>query len=420
MRGTTIKYQPKRGKPTFGFTFFAGRDESGKRIQKLKRGFVTKAEAEEALRRAIEAHQNKPAAERKMPTFGEFFERWHAAASRDWSGTTVEGAYVHGQYAVRLFGSVPLDQLDTMRLADEMGRLIDHGGRITKEHPDGRPLAPKTVRHIAFAVQACLEQAVDWEILTKNPMKKVKKPKVPRRRPKVVDKSGFDALLKQTAGLAIWPVIVLGMATGMRRGELLALAWTDIDFDRATLEVSKSLEETKKHGLRIKTTKSGETRRFSVPADVLDMLREHKQEQQRQREMYGSDYVNLNLVFCRPDGYFYNPDKLGVRIRRAMQKAGLNGVSLHSLRHSHASELLSQGAPITAVSERLGHASPNITLSIYSHALPADNSAAAKLWNDAMADVIQESRKEALKKRMSSNVIKGGREKTVIPIESAS
>jgi integrase len=389
MKGTTIKYTPKRGKPTFGYTFFAGRDENGKRIQKVKRGFATKAEAEAALRQAIVDHQKTPAAERTMPTFAEFFERWHATASRDWSATTVERTYELGQYAVRLFGSTPLDQLDTMRLVEYMAHLGDHGGRVTKEHPEGRSLAPKTVRHIAFAVQACLEAAVDWEILAKNPMKKVRKPRVPRRRPKVVDKSGFNELLRQTAGLAIWPVIVLGMATGMRRGELLGLEWSDIEFDRATLEVSKSLEETKKHGLRIKSTKSGETRRFSIPADVVEVLREHKREQDRQRELYGSGYANLNLVFCRPDGHYYNPDKLGVHIRRAMQNAGLAGVSLHTLRHSHASELLSQGAPITAVAERLGHASPNITLGIYSHALPADNAAAAKLWNDAMADVIQ-------------------------------
>lgn len=81
---------------------------------------------------------------------------------------------------------------------------------------------------------------------------------------------------------------------------------------------------------------------------------------------------------------------------------------------------MSQGAPITAVAERLGHASPNIKLSIYSHALPADNAAAAKLWNDVMADVVQAARKEALKKRVLSSVIKGGREKSVIPIKSAS
>ena len=104
--------------------------------------------------------------------------------------------------------------------------------------------------------------------------------------------------------------------------------------------------------------------------------------------MYGADYANLNLMFARPDGQYPTPSNFGKRISKLMRSAGLADVTLHSLRQSHASELLSQGAPITAVSERLGHASPNITLGIYSHALPADNAAAAKLWNDAMADVI--------------------------------
>jgi len=205
----------------------------------------------------------------------------------------------------------------------------------------------------------------------------------------------------------------------MRRGELLSLVWSDVDFERGVVEVSKSLEETRQ-GLRIKSTKSGLTRRFSIPASVLKVLRQHRQEQNEQRALYGLGYANLNLVFARPDGQPYNPDKIGVRIRRVMQSAGLTGVSLHSLRHSHASELLSKGAPITAVAERLGHASPNITLGIYSHALPMDNQATAQLWDNAMGEVIESSRKEALKSGMSSNVIKTASGKTVIPIKSAS
>jgi hypothetical protein len=95
------------------------------------------------------------------------------------------------------------------------------------------------------------------------------------------------------------------------------------------------------------------------------------------------------------------------------------GVSLHSLRHSHASELLSQGAPITAVSERLGHASPNITLSIYSHALPSDNQASAALWNNALGDVVKQSRERAARQNLSKSV-RERRTKKVIPIKSAS
>ena len=114
------------------------------------------------------------------------------------------------------------------------------------------------------------------------------------------------------------------------------MEWSDLDWDKATLEVSKSLEQTKQ-GLRVKGTKSDRTRTISIPEEVLEVLKEHQREQQRDRELYGPDYANLNLIFCRPDGNHYSPDRIGARVREAMQKAGLAGVSLHSLRHYAAS-----------------------------------------------------------------------------------
>jgi hypothetical protein len=92
-----------------------------------------------------------------------------------------------------------------------------------------------------------------------------------------------------------------------------------------------------------------------------------------------------------------------------MRKAGLEGVSLHSLRHTHVSELLSKGVPITTVAKRLGHANANVTLSIYAHALAADELAAAKIWNDSMAEVIAEYKRQP--SRMLANVSAGGAKK---------
>jgi integrase len=414
----------RAGRARWAYVFDIGKDGAGKRRQITKSGFITQKAAQDALGIAMAEHRGRPTAEEEkpMPTFAPFTERWFQEGNpREWSPKTLERSKELAQYAIRLFGDAPLDQLTKEQLRLDMNRLLDCGGRITKQCPLGRPLAPKTVRHVAFLVQACLEQAVDWEYIAKNPMRKVKKPRVPRRRPKVVDRSGFDALLQAAAGMSIYPVIVLAMSTGMRRGEMLALEWTDLDWDRGILEVCKSLEETKA-GLRIKSTKSGEPRRFAIPAKVLEVLREHKQEQEQHRGIFGPDYSSRNLIFARPDGDYYSPDKVGTRIRAAMRRAGLAGVSLHSLRHSHASELLSKGAPITAVSERLGHASPNITLSIYSHALPSDNEAAAKLWNDAMADVLEGGKERVLARKRGrlAKVSKGSEKIRVIAIKSAS
>jgi integrase len=410
--GSIIEHQPKRGKKTFGYSLFLGRDENGKQLREVRRGFTRKADAEQALRDAILEHQRTPEVERSMPTFKQFFERWHTeCVVRECAPRTAERYGELGQYAIRLFGESPLDSLTAEQLAVAVNRLSDRGGQKTEQYPHGRPLAPKTVRHIAFLVQGCLQQAVDWDIITKNPMAKVKKPKVPRRRPTVIDRDGLNTLLAKAADRRHFPAIVLAAATGLRRGELLCVEWNDLH--DGILEVSKSLEETRA-GLRCKGTKSGATRRFALPAEVLEVLRQHKIEQDREREMYGAEYANLGLMFCQPDGRHLTPSNFGKRISKLMRSAGLNA-TLHCLRHSHASTLLSQGVPITAVAERLGHASPNITLGIYSHALPADNQAAAKLWNDAMAEVISENRKN----RRLSQVITGSAKDKVITLKSA-
>jgi integrase len=238
--------------------------------------------------------------------------------------------------------------------------------------------------------------------------KRVVLPKLPKRRPPVLDKDKLRVLFDRARGTRLYPLVVLASATGCRRGELLALEWSDLDESTSEINVSRSLEQTKA-GLRIKSTKSEEPRRFSLPEWALEVLRAHRQEQQRDRELFGPDYEDHNLVFCQPSGAYYSPDRLGARVVELMRKAGLGGVSLHSMRHSHATSLLSNGVPVAVVSQRLGHRDQNITLSVYSRALPADTKAAAKVWNDAMSDVIVESRE----RRRSANVCAWKPEKKV-------
>jgi integrase len=414
-------------RPMWEWAFYAGPKDpvTGKRPRKTKGGFKTKTDAENALREALAAHQKQPAAKDQtpMPSFREFATRWHQeVAIRQHSPKTAERVAEHIGYAIRLYGDMPLDQLSTQQLQTDQSRLLDHGGRVTKEHPKGKPLSQTTVRHISFAVQAVLEQAVDWGILEKNPMKKVKKPKRLKREPAVADRDGFERLLGVVAGTSLYAPVMTYMGTGTRRGEMCGLQWTDVDWEKATLYVSKSLEQTKT-GLRIKSTKSGRPRRIPLDPGVLEALRDHQREQEEQHALYGADYrSDLNLVFCRPDGYYYSPNRLGTRIKRALVKAGLGNLSLHSLRHSHASQLLRDGVPVAAVSERLGHANANITYGIYTHAMPADHQAAAMVWNNAMKEVIEATRRENLarKRRMTANDSADSGKIRVIPIKSAS
>jgi integrase len=362
-----------------------------------KTGFESAAEAENALREAIarrdadKRKQAQDAADRPGPPFAQFFEHWlKDHASRRCAPKTIERYGELGVYLIRELGKVRLNDLTTAQIQDAIHRLHDQGGRRTESEPEGRPLAAKTVRHMGTLLYTVLSDADRLGVLKiPHPManRRVLLPKLAKRRPPVLDEAKLRTLFDRARNTRLYPFVILAAATGCRRGELLALQWSDLDLETGSLYISKSLEQTKA-GLRVKSTKSEEPRRVAVPEWALEVLKQHRVDQEGDRAMFGRDYTDSNVIFCQPDGRYYSPDRVGARVAELMKKVGLQGVSLHSLRHSHASILLSKGVPISVVSERLGHADQNITLSIYSHALPADSQAAAKIWNDSMAEVV--------------------------------
>lgn len=406
MNGTVTKRATKSGSPSWGYYFLAGQDEAGKRIQITKSGFATKREASDALRKAILEHTGKPAEDAPATpfTFEQWITKWlDDYAARTSSPKTLQSMREQSRYLIRELGPTKLADLTPLQVETALHRIQDHGGHPTKAYPDGKPLAPKTARHVAFLALKCLRKAVGLKLIPALPVSDdYRPPKVEKKDPPALDRSVIDRLLDAASSSRLFPLILLAVATGMRRGELLALTWPDIDFETGIVNVSKSLEETDE-GLRVKTTKSGKPRRFAVPAAAIEALREHQTVQDRDHDLFGPDYQDKGLVFCKPHGDFWKPDKISVRVTKIARKAGLAGVGLHTLRHSHASELLSKGAPIPTVAKRLGHANANVTLSIYSHALEADELAAAKVWNDSMADVIQTNRKRRAERSLAKS-----------------
>jgi integrase len=329
MNGTITKRPLKNGGHSWGYTFFAGRDEAGKRIQITKSGFDTKREAADALRQAIAQHQAGAAVLKDARTFAAFFDEWMTEhVARHCSPKTQERYCELGAYALRYFGAVQIQKLTPMIVEKAVNDLLDRGGRPSTDSPNGSPLSPNTVRNIAFVVNGALSLAVRWGLLQTNPMDRVTLPKHDKHEPTVLDRSKIERLFKAATGTRLYTLLVVAAATGCRRGELLALTWADVDFKTGVLSVSKSLEETKK-GLRVKTTKSGKPRRFALPGQALEVLQDHRREQDRDRALFGPDYEENDLVFCRPEGRYYKPDKVGARVTELAAKAGLVGVGLH-------------------------------------------------------------------------------------------
>jgi len=225
-----------------------------------------------------------------------------------------------------------------------------------------------------------LNEDVDQELLASNPMFRLKLPPMQIREARSLTSDEICAVREACRGDWTFVLVELALAAGGRRGELLALQWPDVDWAAKYLHVSKSLEQTAA-GLRVKTTKSKKPRRFRLPQSAITALQFHREKQAQHREFFAADYRDLDLIFAKPDGDYLEPDLVSQTVVRRLRAAGIMNASFHTLRHTHASYLLSRGVPLPVVSARLGHRDCNVTARIYAHALPSDDGRAADEWD---------------------------------------
>jgi len=230
-------------------------------------------------------------------------------------------------------------------------------------------LSPRTRRHIHRILRSALARAVEQQLLARNPADAFKKrlPKVERRSMTTLT-AEQSALLLETINHSrvYWPVL-LALATGMRRGEILALRWKNVDFERGTLRVMESLEQTKA-GIRFKAPKTDRHRAISLPAFAVEELRRLKRRQAEELLALGVRQSGETLVCGRADGAPHQPDSLTHEFTYLIGRVkDLPRVRFHDLRHSHATQLLGDGVHPKIAQERLGHSTIATTLDLYSH-----------------------------------------------------
>lgn len=238
------------------------------------------------------------------------------------------------------------------------------------------------MRHIAGLVSSAFGRAERWGLVSANPVKR-SEPPVPRKRRGIALTPAQQALVfaSATEPWCLTTFLELAAATGARRGELLALRWSDLQDGRAL--ISRSLTQTRK-GLAFKGTKTERSRDVKVPESALAALDVHRKRQNELRFQFGPDYrSDLDLIFASPDGTPLRPDSISSAVSLLFRRLGLpKGASLHSLRHSHGSHLVANGVPLPVVAERLGHASVRTTADVYAHALRGQDDEAARRWDE--------------------------------------
>jgi integrase len=177
---------------------------------------------------------------------------------------------------------------------------------------------------------------------------------------------------------------VLALATGARRGELLGLKWSDVNFDRGTLAIRRALDQTKT-GVLEKTPKNGKSRVLPLPVSAIEALRLQRSECLCERS---------NYVFPGADGGAWIPHKVSDGFRELCRKAKIAGASFHSLRHTAATQMLELEVPPKVVQERLGHSTIAITMDLYSHATPSLQLEATHRIEGILARLLAEASRE--------------------------
>lgn len=274
----------------------------------------------------------------------------------------------------------PITEVTALDLHKEWKRLAESGGHKRGYKSEKRPLSPKTVRNVCGVVSSAYGYAILYELVSNNPAKASKPPRVPKHQGVALSPQQQD-LLVRSASPSIAALLELGSATGSRRGELLALEWSDLGGN--VLTVARSLSQTRA-GLHTKTTKTERVRTVVLDETTLAALEVHRKAQNEHRTYFGGDYQG-NLIFANPDGTPLKPDSVSAAVSLLFAKLKLpkpKGAALHLLRHSHGSHLIAAGTPITEVSRRLGHSSPQTTMNVYAHALPNRDEEAAKKWEE--------------------------------------
>jgi integrase len=376
----------RRGAKSWELKFDAGTDPlTGKRKTKYRSFRGTKREARIELARLVAGTADGTTLDPSKTTLAQFLDRWESWAATQVSRKTLERYVELIRHHVRPhLGAARIQKLRPVNFADLYGKLQE-------DKPAGAGLAPRTVGHIHRLMHRVMSHAVKWEVIASNPVSAADPPRVERTETQILGSDQIKAVLERLRGHVLYPIVVTGLATGARRGELVALRWGDVDLDTGKLTIERSYEQTNQ-GLSLKApkTKAGQ-RVVTMPLSITAELKKHWRQQQEQRLALGLGKAGPeDLVFARPGGVPWPPDALTGDWARTVRVLKLPKVTFHALRHTHASQLIAAGLDVVTVSRRIGHSNPTVTLGIYAHLFGDTDQRAAEIVDKAMAGILVE------------------------------
>jgi integrase len=309
-------------------------------------------------------------------TLGEFLDRW----LRDVVKPNLRPAtYVGYEVLVRVHIKPVLGKVRLTKLSPQQVQAL-----MTQMRASG--ISERTIQYMRAVLRRALNQAMKWDLVARNAAALTDPPRVRREEIQPWTLEQARTFVQSLDGNRLIALYALELTLGLRRGEVLGLAWEDVDLEKRTLTVRRSLQRVSGQ-LQFgepKTAKSHRT--LALPRELIPLLQNHRLQQDNARRAAGGAWPNSGLVFTSTKGTPLEPRNINRAFARAIEKAGLPQIRFHDLRHTAISQLIAGGTPLVTAQKIAGHSRVSTTADVYTHVVQAQFDEAAdrigaQLWS---------------------------------------
>lgn len=363
MKGSIVKRGNK-----FTVVVDVGRKPDGKRDQRWFSGYSTKKQAQKGLIEILHQLQEGTFIQKRSDTVSHYLLDWIELRKINMQPNGYENyETVIKNYINPFIGHHKLVNLTPRHIRELYKRLHDEG------------YSPGTIMKARTVINSAFNEAVDDELLRKNVAKRVKSPPIPRNPLEVWSKEDILNFKEKAREDRFFLLFYTIMHTGLRRGEALGLRFSNINFEERKLYLRQSVT-TKGVSNFLKTDPSWRT--IDISQELAGFLYLAKKQWAIDRFSFTEKHRKNDYVFYASNGNCINPSNVARELTRIIENTGLSYITPHGLRHTHATHMLMAGVPVKIVSERLGHASIEITLNTYAHILPTIQAEAVRQYED--------------------------------------
>ena len=340
--------------------YTVGYDENGKVKMKNVLG-KTQAEVKEKLREKIEESKVLDVAKSESYTVGEWAALWFEIYAKPNIRERTADYYNRyiTKHIVPCLGDIKLNKLTGRQIQKMYNDLLDHGRERVSQKEKNPGLSGTYVHGVHVMLHNCLNRAVKERLIVRNPADDVIVPKIDKKEMKILPPEQVKAYLKAASVRGVLPLFYLELTSGLRKGEIAALLWSDLDVENCTLSVTKQLMSSRDGELKITQPKTATSvRLISLPQETVELLKEE----------HSKHPLNIYMFPSPRTGGMYHPDSIVKLHEKILNDAGIEHLRFHDLRHSFATYALQSGADVKTLSCMLGHYSAGFTLNTYCHA----------------------------------------------------